>query len=184
MPAGKIQGLLYIYNMFCLPWQIKFLKTKEGSAMIQMGDGLAVERCVQYLNNAPLFGPDSLLQLGFSKQPFLAEVPNPFTLPDGTPSFKDFIGCKHNRFTSPAMSIKNRIQGPSKVRPLFFVLKLAPAVPRTIVREGLRQVAMKRPNFRSSKITLNRNNGLCIIFFRLIMVSCISVLLFSDSALF
>jgi heterogeneous nuclear ribonucleoprotein L len=42
--------------------QIKFLKTKEGCAMIQMGDGLAVERCVQNLNNVSLMG--SKLQLG------------------------------------------------------------------------------------------------------------------------
>lgn len=31
--------------------QIKFLKTKEGTAMVQMGDGVSVERCVQNLNN-------------------------------------------------------------------------------------------------------------------------------------
>lgn len=34
--------------------QIKFLKTKEGTAMVQMGDGVAVERCVQHLNNIPI----------------------------------------------------------------------------------------------------------------------------------
>lgn len=33
------------------PFQIKFLKTKEGTAMVQMGDGVSVERCVQNLNN-------------------------------------------------------------------------------------------------------------------------------------
>jgi hypothetical protein len=53
--------------------QIKFLKTKEGCAMIQMGDGLAVERCVQNLNNVALMG--SKLQLGwvatYSQQKFV-----------------------------------------------------------------------------------------------------------------
>lgn len=34
-----------------LKFQIKFLKTKEGTAMVQMGDGVSVERCVQNLNN-------------------------------------------------------------------------------------------------------------------------------------
>jgi heterogeneous nuclear ribonucleoprotein L len=42
--------------------QIKFLKTKEGCAMIQLGDSLAVERAVQNLNNVQLAG--SKLQLG------------------------------------------------------------------------------------------------------------------------
>lgn len=83
--------------------------------MIQMGDGMAVERCVQHLNNAPMFNSKNRLQLGYSKQPFLSDVANPFTLPDGSPSFKDFIGNKHNRFINPAMSMKNRIQSPSRV---------------------------------------------------------------------
>lgn len=97
-------------------FQIKFLKTKEGAAMIQMGDASAVERCVQHLNNAPIFNSKNRLQLGYSKQLFLSDVTNPFTLPDGSPSFKDFIGNKHNRFVNLAMSLKNRIQSPSRVR--------------------------------------------------------------------
>lgn len=83
--------------------------------MIQMGDGSAVERCVQHLNNAPMFNSKNRLQLSYSKQLFLSDVTNPFTLPDGTPSFKDFIGNKHNRFVNLTMSLKNRIQSPSRV---------------------------------------------------------------------
>lgn len=36
--------------------QIKFLKSKEGSAMIQLGDPIAVERAIANLNNAHVFG--------------------------------------------------------------------------------------------------------------------------------
>merc|ERR1712088_768227 len=72
--------------------RIKFLKTKEGCAMVQMGDALAVERGVSNLNNTTFFG--SKMQLGFSKQAFLADVANPYQLPDGTPSFQDFMGSK------------------------------------------------------------------------------------------
>lgn len=43
--------------------QIKFLKTKEGCAMVQMGDALAVERAVANLNNTTFFG--CKMQLGF-----------------------------------------------------------------------------------------------------------------------
>lgn len=52
--------------------------------------------------------------LRFSKQNFLSEVTNPFSLPDHTPSFKEFTGSKNNRFLSPAQASKNRIQPPSK----------------------------------------------------------------------
>ena len=43
-------------------FQIKFLKTKEGCAMVQMGDALAVERAVANLNNTTFFG--CKMQLG------------------------------------------------------------------------------------------------------------------------
>lgn len=117
--------------------QIKFLKSKEGTAMVQMGDSVAVERCVQNLNNVavgltgaapPLTthhqnntNEDSSnvkehkLQLAFSKQPFLSEVTNPYPLPDKSPSYKEYITNKNNRFMNPAMASKNRIQPPSKV---------------------------------------------------------------------
>jgi hypothetical protein len=51
----------------------------------------------------------------FSKQAFLSDVLNPHTLPDKSPSFKDFMGNKNNRFLNPTMASKNRIQPPSKV---------------------------------------------------------------------
>jgi hypothetical protein len=51
----------------------------------------------------------------FSKQAFLSDVQNPHLLPDKSPSFKDFMGNKNNRFINPTMASKNRIQPPSKV---------------------------------------------------------------------
>lgn len=65
--------------------------------MIQMGDSIAVERCLQNLNNVTI-GTDGRLQLGFSKQAFLSDVTNPYILPDKTASFKDFTGSKNNRW--------------------------------------------------------------------------------------
>lgn len=109
-----------VFNLFCLYGnvvRIKFLKTKEGCAMVQMGDALAVERAVSNLNNTTFFG--AKMQLGFSKQAFLADVANPYQLPDGTPSFQDFMGSKNNRFINPEMASKNRIQPPSKILHFF-----------------------------------------------------------------
>uniref|UniRef100_A0A2M4CS96 Putative heteroproteinous nuclear ribonucleoprotein l n=1 Tax=Anopheles darlingi TaxID=43151 RepID=A0A2M4CS96_ANODA len=98
--------------------RIKFLKTKEGTAMVQMGDAIAVERCVQHLNNIPI-GNDGKIQIAFSKQNFLSEVTNPYTLPDHTPSFKEYTGSKNNRFLSLTQASKNRIQPPSKILHFF-----------------------------------------------------------------
>lgn len=168
--ADKLFNLMCLYGNVA---RIKFLKSKEGTAMVQMGDGVAVERCVQNLNNvnvgltgaAPLINhstgssagsnsnqansnatgstdgsdenaptgnqqhssqsqglhhnADHKLQLAFSKQPYLSEVTNPYPLPDKSPSFKEYITNKNNRFISPAMASKNRIQPPSKILHFF-----------------------------------------------------------------
>jgi len=127
-----------LFNLMCLYGnvaRIKFLKTKEGTAMVQMGDSVAVERCVQNLNNVVVSptgacpktaaGQDNAepqdhkLQLAFSKQPYLSEVTNPYPLPDKSPSFKEYITNKNNRFMNPAMASKNRIQPPSKILHFF-----------------------------------------------------------------
>ena len=109
-----------LFNLFCLYGnvvRIKFLKSKEGCAMVQMGDPSSVEKCVQSLNNLLFFGKK--LQLGYSKQAFLNDVQQPFELPDGSPSFKDFMGNRNNRFTNPEAAGKNRISPPAKVLHFF-----------------------------------------------------------------
>ncbi len=109
-----------LFNLFCLYGnvvRIKFLKTKEGCAMVQMGEGSAVERALTNLNNTNFFG--TKMQLGYSKQAFLADVQSPYQLADGTPSFQDFMGSKNNRFINPEMASKNRIQPPSKILHFF-----------------------------------------------------------------
>lgn len=55
----------------------------------------------------------------YSKQAFLNDVQQPFTLPDGTPSFKDFLKNRNNRFSNPEAASKNRILPPSKVLHFF-----------------------------------------------------------------
>ncbi|XP_045487259.1 heterogeneous nuclear ribonucleoprotein L isoform X2 [Pieris rapae] len=109
-----------LFNLCCLYGnvvRIKFLKTKEGTAMVQMGDPVSVERCVQNLNNVTV--GDYTLTLAFSKQAYLSEVMNPYPLHDKSPSFKDYVSNKNNRFLTPASIHKNRIQPPSKVVHFF-----------------------------------------------------------------
>ena len=103
-----------IFNLFCLYGnviRIKFLKSKEGCAMIQMGDFLAVERLISLLHGVSLFG--SVLSIHCSKQSLISDVYTPYALPDGTLSFKDFSKSNLNRFSTPHLASKNRIQKPT-----------------------------------------------------------------------
>ncbi|KAG0431379.1 hypothetical protein HPB47_021842 [Ixodes persulcatus] len=65
-----------------------------------MEDHLAKQRAVRHQNNALLY--DAQL---------------PFQLPDGTLSFKDFIGNCNNRITNPEAASTNRIQPPASSQP-------------------------------------------------------------------
>lgn len=74
--------------------------------------------CVRLWNSYGLLRnhfTDRLNCYSFSKQNFLSEVTNPYSLPDHSPSFKEYTGSKNNRFLSLAQACKNRIQPPSKV---------------------------------------------------------------------
>jgi len=109
-----------LFNLFCLYGnviRVKFLKSKEGCAMVQMGDATSVERALHNLNGAFFFG--SKIQVGYSKQAYLNDVQQPHDLPDSTPSFKDYMGNRNNRFTNPDAAGKNRIQPPSRVLHFF-----------------------------------------------------------------
>ncbi|XP_005106832.2 heterogeneous nuclear ribonucleoprotein L isoform X2 [Aplysia californica] len=132
-----------LFNLFCLYGnvvRIKFLKSKEGSAMIQLGDPISVERAIANLNNVFFFG--NKLQLSMSKQAFLQEVPNPHELADGTLSYKDFMGNRNNRFTNPEAAQKNRIQSPSKVLHFF---NAPPTITESEVFEMFDNAIGKRP---------------------------------------
>lgn len=73
-----------------------------------MHDSLAVVRVVGQQNNAQFI--DIIIQPGYSNQAFLIQgVPS---LKDGTPSFKDLLGHRNNRFTSLEAASKNRIPPP------------------------------------------------------------------------
>jgi len=105
-----------LFNIFCQYGnvvRVKFLKSKEGCAMIQMEDNLAVERCLNNLNSLEFF--NARMQLSYSKQPYLNEVQSPHVLGDNTSSYADFSRNRNNRFLDPSKASKNRIQGPSSI---------------------------------------------------------------------
>ena len=109
-----------LFNLFCLYGnviRIKFLKTKEGCAMVQMNNSLAVERAISVLRDITIFG--SKIQINHSKQFTLKDVHIPFTLADGTLSFQDFSASPLNRFLTPDATSKNRLQIPSNTLHFF-----------------------------------------------------------------
>ncbi|XP_039626594.1 heterogeneous nuclear ribonucleoprotein L isoform X1 [Erpetoichthys calabaricus] len=108
-----------VFNIFCLYGnveRVKFMKSKPGAAMVEMGDCFAVDRAITHLNNTFLFGQK--LNVCVSKQQAIMPGQS-YELEDGSNSFKDFHGTRNNRFTSPEQAAKNRIQHPSNVLHFF-----------------------------------------------------------------
>jgi len=106
-----------VFNLFCLYGNVNmvmFIKSKEGCAMIEMGDPGAAGRAVRNLSGVVIFDNTMKLDISRSVQ-FIETVKAKFTLPDDTPSFKDFSRDRNNRFDTPARAAKNRIIAPTKV---------------------------------------------------------------------
>ncbi|KAF8560764.1 hypothetical protein P879_07996 [Paragonimus westermani] len=103
-----------LFNLLC-PYgnvvRIKFLRSYDGSAMAQMGDEHAVNRLLDNLSGCTLMGLHLLIRP--SRQTSIMDVPQPYTLPDGTPSFKDFTQNRNNRYSTPTLAGKNRSFKPS-----------------------------------------------------------------------
>ncbi|TPP65346.1 Heterogeneous nuclear ribonucleoprotein L [Fasciola gigantica] len=103
-----------LFNLLCLYGnviRIKFLRTIAGSAMAQMGDTASVDRAIRNLSGVSFLGNQLLIRP--SKQMVIVDVPKPFELPDGTPSFRNYTGCRENRYTTAEKASKNRIYPPA-----------------------------------------------------------------------
>ncbi|CAH8445032.1 unnamed protein product [Dicrocoelium dendriticum] len=103
-----------LFNLLC-PYghvvRIKFLLSNEGCAMVQMGDTQSVDRLITHLSGCTLIGRPLLIRP--SKQISIMDVPHPFDLPDGSPSFKDFSQSINNRYSPSQPIAKNRSLKPS-----------------------------------------------------------------------
>ncbi|XP_046695417.1 heterogeneous nuclear ribonucleoprotein L isoform X1 [Silurus meridionalis] len=132
-----------IFNVFCLYGnveRVKFMKSKPGAAMVEMGDCYAVERAISHLNHTMLFGQK--LNICVSKQQ--AIIPGQsYQLEDGSTSFKDFHGSRNNRFSTAEQAAKNRIQRPSNVLHFF---NGQPDSSTEIFAQICEELAIKPPN--------------------------------------
>lgn len=105
-----------LFNLFCLYGnvdRVKFLRSKEGTAMVQMNDVHSADRALQNLNGINAFG--QRIKVAISKQTSLNEEPNPYPMEDGTKSYVNYSSNRNNRFTNQQAASKNRVQAPSKV---------------------------------------------------------------------
>ncbi|KAM7398588.1 hypothetical protein PAMA_006476 [Pampus argenteus] len=132
-----------VFNIFCLYGnveRVKFMKSKPGAAMVEMGDCYSVDRAITHLNNNFLFGQK--LNVCVSKQQ--AIVPGQcYQLEDNSSSFKDFHGSRNNRFTSPEQAAKNRIQHPSNVLHFF---NAQPDISTEIFNQVCDELGIKSPS--------------------------------------
>uniref|UniRef100_A0A4W3GQQ7 Heterogeneous nuclear ribonucleoprotein L-like n=1 Tax=Callorhinchus milii TaxID=7868 RepID=A0A4W3GQQ7_CALMI len=124
-----------VFSIFCLygnVHKVKFLKSKPGAAMVEMGDGFAVDRALTCLNtNSYLF--DQQLNVCVSKQKVIVPGQS-FEMEDGSCSFKDFSNNRNNRFTNMKQAAKNRIQKPNNMLHFF-------SAPPTITEEIFYQIS-------------------------------------------
>ncbi|XP_053702836.1 heterogeneous nuclear ribonucleoprotein L-like isoform X3 [Synchiropus splendidus] len=131
-----------VFNIFCLYGnveKVKFMKSKPGAAMVEMGDCYSVDRAISHLNNTFLF--DQKIIVCVSKQQ--AIVPGQcYQLEDNTSSFKDFHGSRNNRFTTPDQAAKNRIQHPSNVLHFF---NAQPDISTEIFNQICDELGIKNP---------------------------------------
>ncbi|XP_073454846.1 heterogeneous nuclear ribonucleoprotein L isoform X3 [Aquarana catesbeiana] len=132
-----------VFNVFCLYGnveKVKFMKSKPGACMVEMGDGYAVDRALTHLNNNYMFGQK--LSVCVSKQQSIVPGQS-YGLEDGSCSFKVFSGSRNNRFTSPEQAAKNRIQQPSNVLHFF---NAPPEVTEENFFEICEELGLKKPS--------------------------------------
>ncbi|XP_030632783.1 heterogeneous nuclear ribonucleoprotein L2 isoform X2 [Chanos chanos] len=143
-----------VFNIFCLYGnveRVKFMKSKPGAAMVEMGDCYAVDRAISHLNNNFLF--NQKLNVCVSKQQAIMPGQS-YELEDGTSSFKDFHGSRNNRFTSPEQAAKNRIQHPSNVLHFF---NAAPDVSVEVFSMICEELGVKSPS--NIKLFTSKSGG-------------------------
>ncbi|XP_022088955.1 heterogeneous nuclear ribonucleoprotein L-like isoform X1 [Acanthaster planci] len=105
-----------LFNILCPfgnVYKVKFMKSKPGTVLVDLGDAFAVSRAITNLSNIEFFG--MTIQLGYSNQTFLNPPPGTWNLPDGSPSYMDFSKNRNNRFMNKEAAAKNRLQRPSHV---------------------------------------------------------------------
>jgi len=89
------------------------MQRKEDLCMAEMSSPREVSLILKYLNNISVFG--CVLTMKPSKQSNLRDIYEPFDLPNGQPSYKDYSSSRNNRFVNLEYAAKNRILPPTSL---------------------------------------------------------------------
>ncbi|VDP69561.1 unnamed protein product [Echinostoma caproni] len=110
----------HLFNLLCLYGniaRIKFLKTRPGCAMIQVGTAEVADLIHRYYDSITIF--DRTIQFYHSKQPELTEHENLGVLEDGSPVMKNYMNDPNNRFRNVIVASRSRILEPSRTLHFF-----------------------------------------------------------------
>ncbi|CAJ0603533.1 unnamed protein product [Cylicocyclus nassatus] len=105
-----------LFNLFCQygnVLRIRFMATKKDTAMAELGTPMAVTHVLKFLQGVSLFG--LTLQLKPSIQTCVRDVHDPFDMPDGSPSFRDYSMSALQRFSTPDAAARNRLIFPTNM---------------------------------------------------------------------
>ncbi|KAJ1368526.1 hypothetical protein KIN20_029674 [Parelaphostrongylus tenuis] len=105
-----------LFNLLCQygnVLRIRFMATKRDTVMAELGTPMAVSNVLKYLQGIALFG--LTLQMKPSIQNSVRDVHEPFDLPDGSKSFRDYSMSALQRFSTPDAAARNRLIYPTRM---------------------------------------------------------------------
>lgn len=132
-----------LFNLLCLYGnvsRIKFLKSKEGGAMIQMNHCDNLRQHLKSLNSTFIFGQTFIIVP--SRQVEIQPMNRPFPLENGDPSYVEFDTNRNNRYLTHEQAIKNRPVAPSHV---LYYFNTPPNMTEIDIVRFFEDVGAKRP---------------------------------------
>lgn len=142
-----------LFNLLCVfgnVIRIQFMKKQEWCALVQMEDSLGAERVAGRLNGVILFR--FKMNVWWMPIPYVPEVKEPWLLADGSPSYKNFLGSKKNRYNSREGRCRDWLWAPSRV--LYFY-----NVPCTLNEADLLSTLQEQTTPKASVITMQESKS-------------------------
>lgn len=132
-----------IFNFLCLYGnvsRVKFLKSKQGGAMIQMNRCDNLRLHLKSLNSTFIFGQKFVI--AHSRQPEIQPMNRPFYLENGDPSYVEYDTNRNNRYLTNEQALKNRPVAPSHV---LYYFNTPPNMTEVDIVRFFEDVGAKRP---------------------------------------
>ncbi|CAF1338951.1 unnamed protein product [Adineta steineri] len=105
-----------LFNFLCIygnVLRVKFLKSKQGGAMVQMSRCESLQQHLKSLNSTFIFGQTFIIVS--SRQSEIQPLNRPFPLENGDASYMEYDTSRNNRYLTSDQAVKNRPVAPSHV---------------------------------------------------------------------